>query len=48
MSDIEFEVVLFNVHGTGDALKRRKILNYMKKQTSGKAILCLQETHSTK
>ena len=48
MSDIEFEVVSFNVHGIGDDLKRRKIFNYMKKQTSGKAIICLQETHSTK
>ena len=48
MSDIEFEVVSFNVHGIRDDLKRRKIFNYMKKQTSGKAIICLQETHSTK
>ena len=32
MSDIEFEVVSFNVHGKGDDLKRRKIFNYMKKQ----------------
>ena len=41
-------MVSFNVHGIGDDLKRRKIFNYMKKQTSGKAIICLQETHSTK
>ena len=47
MSDSEFEVVSFNVHGLGDDLKRRKIFNHMKKQTSGKDIICLQETHST-
>ena len=46
MSDIEFEVVSFNVRGIGDDLKRRQIFSYMKKQTSGKAIICLQETHS--
>ena len=38
MSDTEFEMVSFNVHGIGDDLKRRMIFNYMKKQTSGKAI----------
>ena len=41
MSDIEFEVVSFNVHGIGDDVKRRKIFNSMKKQTSGKPIICL-------
>ena len=48
MSDIKFEVVSFNVNGIGDDLKRREIFNFMKKQASGKAIICLQETHSTK
>ena len=45
MSD--FEVVSYNVNGLGDDRKRRKIFNYMKKHTSGKSIVFLQETHST-
>ena len=42
----DFEVVSYNVNGLGDDRKRRKIFNYMKKHTSGKAIVFLQETHS--
>ena len=42
----DFEVVSHNVNGLGDDRKRRKIFNYMKKHTSGKAIVFLQETHS--
>ena len=34
----DFEVVYYNVNGLGDDRKRRKIFNYMKKHTSGKAI----------
>ena len=34
------------MNGLGDDRKRRKIFNYMKKHTSGKAIAFLQETHS--
>ena len=45
MSD--FEVVSYNVNGLGNDRKRRKIFNYMKKHTSGKSIVFLQETHST-
>ena len=45
MSD--FEVVSYNTNGLGDDRKRRKIFNYMKKHTSGKSIVFLQETHST-
>ena len=41
----DFEVVSYNVNGLGDDRKCRKIFNYMKKHTSGKAIVCLQETH---
>ena len=41
----DFEVVSYNVNGLGDDWKCRKIFNYMKKHTSGKAIVCLQETH---
>ena len=47
MSQVDFEVVLHNVNGIGDDRKRRKILNFMKKHTSSKALVCLQETHST-
>ena len=42
----DFEVVSYNVNGLGDDRKRRKIFNYVKKHTSGKAIVFLQETHS--
>ena len=42
----DFEVVSYNVNGLGDDWKRRKIFNYMKKHTSGKVIVFLQETHS--
>ena len=41
-------MVSFNVHGIGDDLKKRNIFNCIKKQTSGKAKICLQETQSTK
>ena len=34
------------MNGLGDDRKRRKIFNYMKKHTSGKAIVFLQETHA--
>ena len=47
MSQVEFEVVSQNVNGIGDDRKRRKIFNSMKKHASGKALVCLQETHST-
>ena len=48
MSDIEFEVVSYNVNGIGDDRKRRKIFNFLKKQTSNKAVIFMQEIHSTK
>ena len=41
-----FEVVSYNVCGLGDDRKRRKIFNYMKKHTCGKAVVILQKTHS--
>ena len=47
MSQIDFEIVSHNVNGIGDDCKRRKIFNFMKKRTSSKALVCLQETHST-
>ena len=42
----DFEVVSHNVNGLGDDQKRRKIFNYTKKRTFGKAVVLLQETHS--
>ena len=42
----DFEVVSYTVNGLGDDRKRRKIFNYMKKHTFGKAVVFLQETHS--
>lgn len=47
MSQVDFEVVSYNVNGIGDDRKRRKIFNFVKKHTSSKALVCLQETHST-
>ena len=41
----DFQVVSYNVNGLGDDWKRRKIFNYMKKHSSWKAIVFLQETH---
>ena len=45
---IDFEVLSYNTRGLGDERKRRKIFNYVKKHTSGKAVVLFQETHSTK
>ena len=42
----EFDIVSLNTASLGDYVKRRKVLNYMKKQTSPKGIIFLQETHS--
>ena len=36
------------MRGLGDERKRRKIINYIKNHTSGKAVVFLQKTHSTK
>ena len=44
---VDFEVLTYNVGGLGDERKRRKIFNYIKKNTSGKSIIFFQETHST-
>ena len=46
MASLDFDVVSLNTAGVGDHVKRRKELNYMKKQTSPKGIIFLQETHS--
>ena len=46
MAGLDFDIVSLNTVGLGDYVKRRKVLNYMKKQTSPKGIIFLQETHS--
>ena len=48
MSDTEFEVVPSNVNRIGDDRKRRKMFNFLKIQTSNKAVIFMQEIHSTK
>ena len=48
MSDIEFEVLSYNVNAIRDDRKRQKIFNFLKKQTSNKAVIFMQEIHSGK
>ena len=43
-----FEILSYNTRGIGDEAKRKKIFNYIKRNSSGKSIIFLQETHSTK
>ena len=43
---LDFAIVSLNTAGLGDYVKRRKVFNYMKKQTSPKGIIFLQETHN--
>ena len=45
---LTFEILSYNMRGLGDERKRRKIFNYIKKHASGKIVVFLQETHSTK
>ena len=44
---VDFDVLTYKVRGLGDEQKRGKIFNYIKKNTSGKCIIFLQETYST-
>ena len=44
---IDFEVISYNVRGLADDRKRKKIMNYLKKQPSGNSVIFMQETHST-
>ena len=46
-TDINFEVISYNVRGLADDRKRKKIINYLKKQSSGNSVIFMQETHST-
>ena len=46
-TDIDFEVISYNVRGLADDRKRKKIINYLKKQSSGNSVIFMQETHLT-
>ena len=46
MAGLDFDIVSLNTAGLGDYFKRREVFNYMKKQTSPKGIIFLQETHN--
>ena len=46
MASLDFDIVSLNTASLGDYVKRRKVFNYMKKQTSPKDIIFFQETHS--
>ena len=48
MIECEFDVLSLNTDGIGDSFKRRKVFNYLKKNSSSKAVIFLQETHSVK
>ena len=46
--ECEFDVLSLNTTGIGDSFKRRKVFNYLKKNSSSKAVILLQESHSVK
>ena len=41
------KLVSYNVNGLGDEKERKKIFNYVKKNSSGNSIIFLQETYTT-
>ena len=47
-SQVDFEILSYNVRGLVNEKKRKKVFNYIKKHTSSNAVIFLQETHSTK
>ena len=47
MADLNFDILSWNVRGSGDYQKRRKLFNWVKKHTSKNAIEFMQETHSS-
>ena len=48
MIECEFDVLSLNPAGIGDSFKRRKVFNYLKKNSSSKAVIFLQEMQSVK
>ena len=50
LTKFDFEILSLNTRGIGGQMnspKRHKIFNYLKKHSSPKSIIFLQETHST-
>ena len=48
MMECEFDVLSLNTAGIGDSFKRCKVFNYLKKNSSSKVVIFLQEMHSVK
>ena len=46
--DINFDMISLNAQGLRDYTKRHNVFNFMKKHTSSKGIIFMQETHSLK
>ena len=46
--DLNFDMVSLNAQGLRDYTKRCKVFNFLKKHTSSKGIIFMQETHSLK
>ena len=46
MGDLDVDIISLNARGLRDFAKHRKVFNYMKKITSPRGIIFLQETHS--
>ena len=46
MIECEFDVFSLNTAGMADTFKRRKVFNYLKKNSSSKAVIFLQEMYS--
>ena len=46
--DLNFDMTSLNAQGLRDYTKRRKVFNFMKKHTSSKGVIFMQETHSLK
>lgn len=45
--EADFQLVSYNVNGLGDDRKRRKIFNFLKKNSTGNSVIFLQETYTT-
>ena len=48
MTRFDFEIICYSARGIADEKKRKKIFNYLKKKSSTKAIIFVQESHSDK
>ena len=48
MSQLDFELVCYNARGIADEKKRKKDFQLLKKKSSTKAIIFIQQSHSDK